>query len=221
MYLIDSYPVRRLRLSLPGFGYWAVTAELEGGAKISPGRAVQVTAGGLLLRGTVETAAEFAGVIHVAIAPGGGRWRTALPFKGYRSGAGIKLAEVLGDIASAIRERARVDDAANRPLGYAWPRAAGAATAAIQAATRGAHWVDAEGVLRVGPRPASSGPRRFAVRAYNPPRRRATITLPEDDWQLATPGASLRGEGLPEGFIIGALELRVDGPHVAAEVHQA
>lgn len=221
MYLINAYPLRRLRLSLPGFGYWSVTGELEGGAKLAPAQAVRVTAGGLVLLGAVETATEFGGVAHVSIAPGGGRWQTAIPFKGYRSGAGIKLAEVLGDIASAIREQARVDDAANRPLGYAWPRAAGTAAAAIQTATRGAHWVDTEGVLRVGPRPASAGPRRFAVHAYDPPRRRATITLPEDDWQRAAPGASLRGEGLPSGFVVGALELRVEGPRVAAEVHQA
>jgi hypothetical protein len=221
VYLVDSYPLRRARVYLPGFGYWSVTAELEGGAKIAAGQAVEVTAGGLVLRGTVETATDFTGVVHVVINPGGGRWQTVIPFKGYRSGAGIKLAEVLGDIASAIREQARVDGAANRPLGYAWPRAAGMAAAAIQAATLGAHWVDAGGVLRVGPRPASAGPKRFAVRSYDPPKRRTTITLPEDDWQRVTPGASLRGEGLPDGFVVGALELRVDGPRVAAEVHQA
>jgi hypothetical protein len=220
VYLVDSYPLRCARFYLPGFGYWSVTAELEAGAKIAAGQAVQVTAGGLVLRGTVERVTEFGGVAHVAVVPGGGRWQMEIPFKGYRSGSGIKLAEVLGDIAGAIREQVRVDDAADRALGYAWPRAVGLASAAIQAATRGAHWADADGVLRVGPRPASSGPRRFAVRSYDPPRRRAMVTLPEDDWQRVTPGASLRGEGLPGGFVVAALELRVEGPRVAAEVYQ-
>jgi hypothetical protein len=215
-----GFDLQAADVALPGYGIWSASVSLADAQALTIGARVQLVLSDLTLVGTVRTGGEFVGETGYFIVGGADGWAKACKKKDYRTDSGVKLSQVVRDLAAEVGETVVVLPAAERVVGYAWQRLAGAASSALRDLAGELWWLDADGNTYVGTRPASqvSASLEFAVKPYDPRWKRAGITSPDDLVAPFLPGATFTAETLADPFTVQSMTVRVRTGSVALEV---
>lgn len=215
-FTVNDIPLTSGHITLPNRGVWHATLALAAEEPPAVGASVTIVLGTLTLIGTVTRAGAHVSSSEVVVVGGRAGWRRVLKAKNYRADNNVRLLQVAADLATETGETVVLEPGAERALGYAWTRPAGAASIALDE-LEPRWWVDAAGVTHIGPRPAGSRvTAQFSVEAFSPAEEVLVITSPEDDLAAFPIGAELAGEGIG-AFTIGALEARFSGTSLRVE----
>jgi hypothetical protein len=143
--------VTRARVQWPAWGLPWVDVDLDDATALVG--AQTFVAAGASFSTTVLTGGVSDGVGRARCAFGGGGWGRELPRKGYANELGVKVANVLGDAATAVGET--LAGTPSGRVGNHFARAAGdPASALLNTLAPRAWYVDADGVTRFGARAA-------------------------------------------------------------------
>jgi hypothetical protein len=220
-FTLGGYDLSAVQLVVPRFGIWTAETQLVDGRELAAGAAVELVVGDLTLRGTVRSGGTYVSSSSYTVVGGADGWPRRVPERGYRDdGGSLTLAIVAADLAAAAGESVQLEPNVDRVLGYAWTRIAGSATAALRDLVGSAWWMAADGVTHLGPRPSSSvsSSVRFSVEQYDPTRRRALLSSPEDVVAAFLPGAVWSADEVPS-FTVTGLVARASAGSVQLEVY--
>lgn len=216
-FALAGAPAQSITLTVPGSRIWRARVKVAGPKTLAIGAAVKLTVGGLELAGAVHDGGTFAAQSEYIVVGGAGRWGREVKRRPYRSDGGVKLSTVLADLAMDAGERVKMD-APDRSLGYAFLRATGPASQALELIAP-SWWMAGDGVTHVGTRPATTLPGRikYRVQDYEPAHRRGLLGVADEDIGAFLPGVAIE---VPEvGTVrIGTLTVRVSPKSVAVEV---
>lgn len=181
-----------MSLSLRLYGLWtAEIAVATGNALPSTG---QLTHGNLTLRGAVYRQGTLGGTTRALLVGGFGGWSKAVPERGYQLLSGVLLSLVLSELAAEVGEQVAVT--ADGSLGNWWTRPATRAGAVLRAAAGPLWWVDASGVVQVGPRPGGSVTTPFQPQAWD--GGAGVLTISSDDVASWQPGVTFSNVLVPQ-----------------------
>jgi hypothetical protein len=178
---LDGQRFTRASVVIPAVGPWSADVELPGEVAVSS-RPV-LTFGGLSLTGAVYRTTPFAGGRTVRIVGGAGGWRATVAAQSYSLPGAVTLSLVLGDLAAACGETAKL--AADSTIGsYFLRESAPAARILTQLVGRQGWWIDPAGVTQVGAvRDASPIATPFTLAAFDGGLGSATVaTETPADW---------------------------------------
>ena len=176
------------QLMIPLCGLWTADLELAGSGALSG--AVDVVIGNLTLRGTIYRAQAYGGQTKARLVGGAGGWRGVIAAQGYGSSAGVPLAHVLQDAASACGET--LGAVPSTSVGNAYARLAGLASDVLwQIVGQGivpAWYVDPEGVTQVSAWPSRGITTPFTPTDQQPDR--GLVVIATEDYASWMPGCT-------------------------------
>lgn len=189
MYTIGGFGIVSCDVLAEDRGIWTATVEPTDDATLADGQAVDVQLGTLTLRGTVIRGGADPAGSGVFVVGGRGGWRRVVPRRQYRAAGGVRLSDVLRDLATETGEDARLDASlASVVLGAAWTRPECQGAAAL--AALGYPWrVMPDGGTLVGPLPEFASSAIVSLRKWWPDTGAAVVELPDDDIAGIVPGA--------------------------------
>lgn len=200
--------VARAMVTIPRFGVWWADVDLTTPAALS-GRVV-LELGGVSFSGAVASGGPADGKASYRIAAGAGGWGTVVPAAAYSDDAGVKVASVLADVASAAGET--FEGAPSDRVGPHYARQEGPASHVLGDLLPRAWRVDFAGVTRAGAWPSGT----YATTA--PRVRRApgagVIDLAVDSIVGITPGVVV--DGLPPATDV---VINLDSKRLTASVY--
>lgn len=219
-YQFNKNDIQSARVNIPGSGIWMAEVATTEGKVYKTGDPVSLVLSDLVMAGTVVTGGEYVGSASYVVIGGSGKWSSQVKRRAYRTDSGVRLSEVVRDLAQEIGERIFLEPGVDRTLGYAWERLAGLASSALRDVVGSAWWVAADGVTHIGPRPAAIIPSstKIVLGNFDPMFRRASISLPDDKLAAFAPGATFSVENLPAGFLISTSLIFVRSSHVRLEL---
>lgn len=219
-FTLSGAPITSAVVRLPRYGIWTATVVVAGALELAAGASAVLTVGDLTLSGTAKPGGTFAGQAEYTITGGAGRWGARVSARQHRSDAGVTAAQVVADLVLDAGERGAVlEPGADRPLGYAWARAAGIASDALAQVAGVAWWVAPDGITHVGTRPAATLATTLGGLAYEPRFRRATVAIADDAVAQFAPGATLVHSSLPAPLEIGSVVLRISADAVEVDLY--
>jgi hypothetical protein len=218
---------RVARFGVPRFGVPSADVVLVETPTLAVGSRVVLNVGDVAQSGTLRPGGSFGGTAHYTVLGGAGRWDAEVPAKSYSDPAGVKLSQVLADLARATRSNPAdattgetvALDVPDRSLGTSWTRDAGLASEALDALTGGQWYVATDGVTHVGTRPLRpfAAPPSLTVPGLDASLRLATIRLSDDALAALLPGCVLTAEGLPDALTIGSIIIRAEPGNIEIE----
>ena len=187
-------------LVIPKVGAWTADVHLATQQQVSG--SVAVVIGNLTLAGTVYRSDVYGGQVRARLVGGAGGWRTAIPSQGYGSAAGVGLATILGDAASACGESVNVTD--NVTVGNGYARVAFPTSVAgdvlWQMVSQGlipAWYVDPSGVTQVKAWPTTTVSSPFTVTDQRPDE--GMVAVATEDYASWMPGCRFSSPLLTAG----------------------
>lgn len=187
---IAGFGILRGEIVLPDQGLWVATIEPFDDAVLASGQRVSLEVGTLTLSGTIlpglSAAIEGAGA---SVIGGAGGWDArTVDRRAYQDDAGVRLEEVLRDLArEAGEELALASALASVVLGRHWVRRRTLASDALVALGR--PWrMRADGVTEVGALAETESAVIASLRKFLPVTSTALLELPEDDFAELVPG---------------------------------
>lgn len=148
---LEGVPVTRCRVQVPAWGLWWADVELAEPEALAG--AVTLTIADIELEGAIVSGGPADGRAGYRLVAGAGGWGRELPARGYADDAGVKIASVVRDAAAAAGEA--VEGAPTTRTGPHYVRAAGPASAVLNALAPRAWYAGLDGVVRFGARPAA------------------------------------------------------------------
>lgn len=133
---------------IPATRIWSADIILASAAPIT--NPVKLVVGNLELKGHVFRMASFAGARSLRVVGGAGGWRDTVPAQGYSDPGGVKLAMVLKDVATAVKET--LGGLVDRVLGQLWTRERAPASRLMNQILGDGWWLDPAGVTQCSPR---------------------------------------------------------------------
>lgn len=189
MYTIGGFGIDACDVLVEDRGIWTATVEPVDDATLADGQAVDVQLGTLTLRGTVIRGGADPAGSGVFVVGGRRGWRRVVSRRQYRDAAGVRLSDVLRDLATETGEGVRLDSSLTSVvLGAAWTRPECQGAAALTAL--GYPWrVMPDGGTLVGPLPGFASAAIVSLRKWWPATGAALVELPDDDIAGIVPGA--------------------------------
>jgi hypothetical protein len=215
-YALNGSPVQSITLKLPRWGIWTAHVKLASDKVLAPGAAAVIVLGDLTLAGTVRQGGVFVSSAEYIIVGGKDGWAGTVAKRAYRTDTGVKLSQVATDLGIDAGERVVLLPGAERSVGYAWARAAGTASEALDAL--GTPWhVGADGVTYLGERIEVPLPKtaKWSVESYDPARRMAVIGLANDALAAWQPGTRVTGNSIDIG--LGSVVVTITDRRIALE----
>lgn len=148
---LEGVPVTRCRVQVPAWGLWWADVELAEPEALAG--AVTLAIADVELEGAIVSGGPADGRAGYRLVAGAGGWGRELPARGYADDAGVKIASVVRDAAAAAGEA--VEGAPTTRTGPHYVRAAGPASAVLNALAPRAWYAGLDGVVRFGARPAA------------------------------------------------------------------
>ena len=148
---LEGVPVTRCRVQVPAWGLWWADVELAEPEALAG--AVTLAIADVELGGAIVSGGPADGRAGYRLVAGAGGWGRELPARGYADDAGVKIASVVRDAAAAAGEA--VEGAPTTRTGPHYVRAAGPASAVLNALAPRAWYAGLDGVVRFGARPAA------------------------------------------------------------------
>lgn len=189
MYSIDGVGIGACDVALDASGVWTATVEPTDDALFFAGQRVTVQLGDLSLSGTVTVGGTDPAGASVFVVGGAGGWRKGVKRRQYRDDKGVRLADVLRDLATETGEDVRLDTSlVAKVVGAAWTRLEGTGAEAL--ASLGYPWrVMPDGSTLVGPLPEVESGAFVSLRKWYPALRGADLDLPDDEVAGVVPGS--------------------------------
>lgn len=181
-----------MSLSLKLYGLW--TAEITvatGGALPTTG---QLAHGNMTLQGAVYRQGTLGGTTRALLVGGFGGWSKQVQERGYQLISGVLISLVLSELAAEVGEQVAVTS--DGSLGNWWTRPAARAGAVLRAAAGPLWWVDASGVVQVGPRPGGSVATPFQPEEWD--GGAGVLTIASDDVASWQPGVTFSSALVPQ-----------------------
>jgi hypothetical protein len=218
MFTAGPHEITHMTATFPGVGVWSAFAVLAGGLALPLGR-VSVLLGDLELSGTVRRSDAYGGRAEALIIGGADGWAKIIGTakRPYRADNGVRLRQVAEDLGLDAGEAVEVLADADRSLGYAWTRPAGAASSAAD--DLGVPWwVGVDGNTRFGARPAVELKNlKVGVRSFSDAARSALLSLASDELRAVVPGTWVSGDALPRRRVRASV-LMIDRQTITAEI---
>lgn len=186
---LSGHRATMARAHIPAWGVWWSEVELDAEQTLSG--ACDLKIADLTLSGTVMSGGPSKGKSIYRIAGGAGQWGKSIPAKGYANDAGVKLATVLQDAASAAGETLDATSIPDSRVGPSYVREAGPASRVFQQLADTNWYVAENGITRVGRRTAAD----LTVQATRGPLdvARGTVTLAAEEIATILPGIRVDG----------------------------
>lgn len=205
-------PISQASITRRMYGAWVADLALTTDMVPSGKNALKV--GSLTLQGTVRRAAAYGGQTKGRVVGGSDGYRKVLGPKGYSHVAGVKLSDVLKDVAAETGELVNV--ATDRFLGVHYVRSKNRARHVLKLLTGGIWWVDDAGVTQLSERSSSEIKSAFTVSSRSADNGRFEIaTEAFHDW---TPGRTFSAPNAPGPHTISSVTIRANGTSVRLEV---
>lgn len=191
---LGSARVVSARVCLAPSGCGVADVRLALDDELTPGPQV-LTIDKLALVMSVVRSEVYAGSRSARLVSGFGGWRQAMAAHPlYRDAGGVRLRDVLRDLAAEVGER--LGPIADRSLGAFFSRAMGPASRVLGVLVgRDGWWVDALGVTQIGERPAAPITSAFDVTHYLP--EVGIVEVATEDLPAWMPGAVFEHRLLP------------------------
>lgn len=192
MYLAGNAPIISADITLPYQGVWVADIETTSEATFKVGDTIKMSVGSMRMVGTVIRGSNNADSARFMVVGGKGGWRKMVARRFYQDANGIKLSQVLRDLAKEAGESIEVDASISGVfVGDAWTRAASLASDCIQ--KLGKVWrVRPDGVTVVAPSTVTKATKRFSIRSFNAATGIVIVDFPEDGMEELIPGYSVK-----------------------------
>lgn len=201
--------VTAMSLWWPLLGLWTADVSMAVGDTLPTSGTLQH--GNLSLQGAVYRQGSLGGVTRARLVGGAGGWGTVVQARGYQAAFGVLLSQVLNDVAIECGERIAVQS--DRVIGTAWSRPQGPGGNVLRAAAGPLWWVDASGVVQVGPR--TSAPIQTPFDALDWDGGAGIVTVSSDDVASWVPGNTFSSALMQPMQTIAAVRHVVDNEGVA------
>lgn len=205
MYSIGNVDLFTVDLLLPFQGVWVGQVECAPEASFVVGDTVKMQLGTLDFVGTITRGSSNNDSAKFTIVGGKGGWRKVVTRRFYRDNDGIKLRQVLRDLASDCGETVELDaSAAGEYLGDTWTRAECTASDCLQ--KLGKVWrVRPDGVTIVAPSIKVTASERLSIRSFNAATGIVMVDFPDDGMDELLPGVTV----ISDGFTFTARNVRL------------
>ena len=216
-FTLNNLPVQSITLKIPMWGIWTARVKLAADKVLAAGAVAKVVIGDLTLTGTIRQGGVFQSSAEYIVVGGADGWAGQVTRKNYRTDAGGKLFEVATDLGTDVGERVVLQPNTDRSVGYAWSRAAGSASAALDAlGTR--WWVSAEGITYLGTRGETAIPKtvKWTLESYDPANRLAVIGVNNDTLKAFQPGVRIKSSDID--IVAGSIVATVTDRRIVVEV---
>lgn len=203
------------RITIPGRGLWHADVTLDKEVPTLAAAGLILLVADLRLTCAVyRKPIPYQGKTRVRLIGGAGGWRKEIPEKGYKLATGVRLGLLLADAARECGERITLAD--DRILGFHYSRDRAPAMRLLNRWLADEWWIDADGMTRTGPRPASLVASPFSLLGYDGARGVATVAtekpgdfLPGRTFRAPTMAATLTVGGVTHSITKGALRTEV------------
>jgi hypothetical protein len=202
---LAGYRASSLTVSLPLYGIWVADVVLPVGPTVSG--LVTLVVGSLTLVGTPARQTEYAGDRTVRLIGGRYGWQRDVVAKGYANTSGVRLADVLSDVAAEVGEAVTGYDA-DATVGEHYARLAGVASRVLRDLAGALWYVRPDGVTSLAPRPSTPIVSAFQVISRDGPTARTVVaTETPEDWM---PGRRFASVTTPDLQTISHVSLVAD-----------
>lgn len=184
---LNGLPLTSAVLVEPAWGIWHADVVVASGEEQSG--SVRLSLGERELVGTIVAGGVYREEGRYRIAAGAAGWRKPLPSKAYKNAGGVRLATVLGDLASAAGEQLGAVDQQKR-IGKAFVRQPGPGSLALNDLVPDGWYVDDDGVTQFGSRPAGAFEAPFVLMTERTNRNFATLAA--EDISTLRPGVTVQ-----------------------------
>jgi hypothetical protein len=213
---VNGYGLTGCALHAGNLGPWFADCDFEEAPEL-PSGPVTLTIGALTAVGTVQPSSDgtFGLQRKCRIVGGAGGWSRQVSPRSYSSDAGVKVRDVVDDLAREVGETIGTFLPASERLGAAYARCAvdrslTAATTLEDVIGGVPWWVGFDGLTHVGPRPAAPlDSSAYELLAFD--ARHQVATLAVDDPSRVTIGRVLEDPRLSGAVTVRAIELQVSG----------
>ena len=215
-FTLNSSPVQSLTLKLPRWGIWTARAKLAADTTLADGAAITLVLGDLTLTGVKRSGGVFQSSAEYFLVGGADGWSKPVKKRSYRTDAGVKLSQVAIDLGKDAGERVVLTEGTDRSLGYAWPRPAGTASAALDA-LRARWWVAPDGTTYLGARSSAAIAKtvKWSLESFDPANRIAICGVSADAFAAFQPGVQLTAPGMD--IVVGSVVMTVTDRRVVVE----
>lgn len=213
MTLYASYAGSRCvsaRVTLPPWGAWTADLLLSDEGVVAPRGPLVI--GNLTLVGAVLPGrdAPFAGSRSVRLVGGAGGWYRPVGARFYAKPQGIRLATILGDVASEVGETVVLSTAfSSRVVGQFWARSSGQASSVLGVSVARSWWVDDAGVTQIGERPPSTVSSPFDMTGPGYRGDLGMVMIATEDPFAWRPGAVFRSQLLPRPLTAASVSIHL------------
>jgi hypothetical protein len=184
----NGHRVTAARVFLPAWGCWHAEIDVDGEFTITG--ACTLVIADLTLKGTVISGGPAKGRSFYRIVGGAGGWGKSLKPTSYSDDAGVKIAKIIGEAASAVGETVGTIDTARR-TGASFARKNDPASRVLQRLVPQAWYVDELGVTQIGARAPGKLPAGATHGVVD--RARGTVTLASEKIATILPGVVVDG----------------------------
>jgi hypothetical protein len=209
--------VQAITLKMPLWGNWTVRCKLASDTVYKIGAVATIIVGDLTLTGTVRQGGVFQSSAEYVVVGGKDGWSKQAVGRSYRRDQGVKLLEVATDLGVDVGEKVVLMPNINRSVGYAWARAAGLASIALE--TFGTRWwVGPDGTTFLGPRLATTIPStvKWTLSSFDPAKRLAVIGIADDTVKSFQPGVRIKSSDID--IVANSVIVTVNDRRVVVEV---
>jgi hypothetical protein len=178
------------RINIPAWGCWYADVSLDGAHKLSG--PVDLVVADLTLKGTILSGGPTLddSRSHYRVVAGGGGWGRVIDQKSYADDAGVKVATVLADAATAAGEKF---DATTAPssmrTGPGYVRRKDVAARSLELTSPSAWYVGEDGVTRLGARPGGVFKGKFTRTGRD--RSARSLSIASDSIAPLLPGVTV------------------------------
>ena len=215
---LSGKPLSSARISVPRYGIPNATVVLVDAAEFAIGARVTLSAGDVVLEGTITSGGTIDNKSSYELVGGAGGLEKEILSRSYGDSAGVMLARVAHDLLEDCGETlGTVDD---RALEAHWTRIAGTASTALRELVGERWYVDLAGVTHLATRPVATSPAAGSVIVsdYDPSPGRGELAAEDDAFSRFLPGSMLASPLLPAPIVVVDAVLHVGADAVRAEV---
>lgn len=195
MYVIGDADLFFADVLLPYRGTWTAEVTCTPDATFVVGDTIDMSLGSLEFRGTVLRGSALVDPARFFLVGGAGGWRKTVKRRFYKDANGIKLSQVLRDLATDSGETIElVDSLSSKIVGDTWTRAESTASDCL--VKLGVQWrVRPDGVTVVGPSPVLTPTKTFSIKSFDAALGTAIVQFQDESMDELLPDTYVDEDG--------------------------
>ncbi|HXG69985.1 MAG TPA: hypothetical protein VNJ04_05150 [Gemmatimonadaceae bacterium] len=191
MSTLNGHRVTSARITIPSWGCWHASVDVDGEHPIANGERVKLVVADATFHGAVLSGGVALGRSFYRIVAGAGGWGRTIPPWSWSDDAGVKFSTAIGDAAREAGETL-APIAATMRTGPSWTRDEGPASQTLNTLATGGWYVDEAGVTHVGARSVEKLPAKV-TRVTPVDLARGKAELASDSIAAILPGVVVDG----------------------------